>query len=167
MATNNPRITIMLTKRQHDVIKSISESGGQSMSSLIAQVLEVGMPIFERMAVTFQHMKRATEEQKKSMAATLHDAQNLFEPIALSAVDQFDMFMGEVEHAGRLGAHKEAAALGARAQRATRAQGPTMAPPTNRGVTPSPIKPSRASAGKALQPILKKKILKKGGGKKS
>ena len=97
MATIKPRITVTLEKRQHDVLHSISESTGQSMSAMVSEVIELSMPVFERMAVTFQQLKNQSDKQKAEMAAAMDRAQDQLEPIAQAALDQFDLFLTKVE----------------------------------------------------------------------
>jgi len=129
MATSKPRITVTLTKRQHEVFQSLSASSGQSMSSLIGEIIEVSMPTFERMAATFQKLKASQDHERSKIAQALDEAQSALEPIALAAVGQFDLFLGRVEaaaDAGRVSAHAPAPASG----------GGTQPPSANRGVTP-------------------------------
>lgn len=142
MATAKPRITITLTKRQHEVLKSISDNSGQSMSSMICEFIEVAMPTFERMAVTFQKIKQAKDANRERIVGILDDAQDALEPIAQAVTGQFDMFMGRVEDA--------AAAGGALA---TPAADASDAPPTNRGATTNRSTARKASTGKALKGV--------------
>ena len=97
MATTKPRITITLSKRQHEVLSSISDSSGQAMSTLIVEVLELSMPVFERMAATFQQLKRQTDVQRARVAEAMDEAQKALDPIAQSALDQFDLFLAKVD----------------------------------------------------------------------
>lgn len=129
MATSKPRITVTLTKRQHEVFQSLSASSGQSMSSLVGEIIEVSMPTFERMAATFQKIKASQDLERSRIAGALDEAQRALEPIALAAVGQFDLFLGRMEAAadvGRVSPHAAAPASG----------GGTQPPSTNRGVTP-------------------------------
>jgi len=130
MATTKPRITVTLTKRQHDVLKVISECGGSSMSSFVSEMLELSLPTLERMAATFQKIKASQDIERARVVEALDEAQSALEPIAMAAVGQFDLFLGKVQAAaddGRLSAHAPASALGG---------GATQPPSANRGVTP-------------------------------
>lgn len=155
MSTSKPRITVTLTDRQHEVLRSISVSSGQSMSSLLGEVIETTLPVFERMAVTFQHIKRAREEERAKIAKTLDEAQDAFEPIAASLVGQFDMFMGRLESGIASTAAEPRGAGGALPQPKT--------PPTNRGVTPSRAKPSKPNNGKASRSVSASRVSRKKG----
>lgn len=129
MATSKPRITVTLTKRQHEVFQSLSASSGQSMSSLIGEIIEVSMPTFERMAATFQKIKASQDLERARIADALGEAQSALEPIALAAVGQFDLFLGRIE----------SAIPPVRAERndaPTVGMDATQPPSTNRGVTP-------------------------------
>ena len=43
MATTKPRITVTLTERQHEVLRTISDCGGQPMSRFISELLELSL----------------------------------------------------------------------------------------------------------------------------
>lgn len=144
MATVKPRITVTLTQRQYDVLKVISDCGGNPMSAFITEMLEVSLPTLERMAATFQQIKYAQDKQKTKFAEVLNEAQVALEPIAMSALDQFDLFLGNVA---------EAAAPGVRGTSAAGAVAHALAPATNRGATPPRPKARKPSAGKALQSV--------------
>lgn len=158
MATTKPRITITLTKRQHEVLQSIAASGGSTMSGMLGEFIELSMPTFERMAATFQQIKQANDKEKARIVAALDDAQTAIEPIALAAVGQFDLFLGNIGVAA-------GAATGADVGRAGGAAAATPSPPTNRGVTPIRGKSPQPSTAKASKAVSQKKVLKKVGGK--
>jgi hypothetical protein len=132
MATTRPRITITLTDRQHAVLRSLSSSGGQSMSSYVVEFLELALPTLERVAATLQALASARETDIQRVRGQIEEAQRVFEPLAMAVVSQGDMFLGRVE---------QAVSGTARAPHATAAG--SSSPRTNRGVTPTPAKPSK------------------------
>lgn len=142
MPTARPRITITLTERQHELLRSISESSGQSMSASVCELIETAEPVFERMAATFQRLKQQQDQQRERIKSDLDDMQKTLEPIAAGLLDQLDMFLGNLgqpvsgERSG--GTPPPASATGKR-----------KSPPTNRGVTPPPRNPSKPKPGKA------------------
>ena len=81
MATTKPRITVTLTQRQHDVLRVISDCGGQPMSAFISDMLEQALPVLERMAESFRKIKAAQDEQKKRIVEELDQAQAEVEPV--------------------------------------------------------------------------------------
>lgn len=129
MATSKPRITVTLTKRQHEVFQSLSASSGQSMSGLIGEIIEVSMPTFERMAATFQKLKASQDHERSKIAQALDEAQSALEPIALAAVGQFDLFLGRIESG-------ISTACAERNDAPTVEMDATQPPSANRGVTP-------------------------------
>lgn len=143
MATTKPRITITLTERQHAVLRSLSKSSGQSMSAYVVEFLELALPTLERMAATMQAVASARESDIQRVRDQLDEAQRVFEPLAMAVVAQADMFLGRVEEAAQAG--PETGARPAPGQTAKRRQ----SPPTNRGVTPTPAKPSKPKPGAA------------------
>lgn len=152
MATSKPRITVTLTYRQHEVLRTISECGGSSMSTVIAELLEVSLPTLERMAATFQQLRKATEIERSKVVEAMADAQSALEPLALAAAGQFDLFLGKLE----------GAAAPALSVAGTAAAAP-LSPSTNRGDTPHAGKGLEGSSGKGLKGVLKKQVLKKSG----
>lgn len=138
MATTKPRITVTLTKRQHDVLKVISECGGSSMSAFVSEMLELSLPTLERMAATFQKLKASQDIERARVVEALDEAQSALEPIAMAAIGQFDLFLGKVEAAadeGRVSLVRAAPALGG---------GAIQPPSANRGVTPRKIRVGKA-----------------------
>jgi len=161
MATTKPRITITLTDRQHEVLKSISDSSGQSMSSVVSEVLEPSMPVLERMAATFQHLKRAKDADKARVVRAMEDAQDVFEPLANQASDQLDLFLKSLEASYPINAEPIAVKA---------APGRPKTPPTNRGVTPhlsKAPKPLQGKGGRGFSrpPVSKNSRTSKGGAK--
>jgi hypothetical protein len=138
MATTKPRITVTLTERQHEVLKIISDCGGQSMSSLLGELIEVSLPTFERMANIFQKLRQVKTAERARMVQALDDAQSALEPIANAAVDQFDLFLGRIEQA--------AEGVGPQRSEDTITAAAPLAPVTNRGATPTRAKPRKPSA---------------------
>lgn len=141
MATTKPRITVTLTQRQHDVLKAISEYGGQSMSAFVSEILEQSLPVLERMAESFRKIKAAQDEQKKRIATELDQAQSAVEPMLDQVIGQFDLFMARIEEAAGaddVGKHSAAAA----------APAAVLTPATNRGVTPKAGRGRKSPPGK-------------------
>lgn len=162
MATTKPRITITLEQRQYDVIKSISDSTGQAMSGVITELLESSMPVFERMAVTFQMLAKAKDLQRSNMLKTQEEVQAAFEPLMIEAMGQFDMFLGQIENdVVGLGAARPLGRDGRSSSAAS------LSPSTNRGVTTSDRIPSLASRSKVSKGKIPVKKIPKVAGKKS
>lgn len=136
MATTKPRITVTLTKRQHEVISTIAQLGGGSMSAFISEMLESALPTLERMAATFQKVKQAQDQEKGRFLESMDRAQAALEPVVMEAVGQFDLFLGRIE---------EAVGAGDDGKRSAAAAAPTapLAPATNRGATTPGAKPRK------------------------
>lgn len=151
MATNRPRITVTLTDRQYEVLKSISDSTGDSMSSFLSELVELSLPTFERMAVTFAKIKEAQLANRDRLVTAIDEAQRQIEPLALAVAGQFDLFLGEVERSA-IGSDVHAKSVRAEAS------GEPLSPSTNRGVTPSKGKGLKAKPVAASKPISSRKV---------
>lgn len=97
MATTKSRITITITDRQHAVLASMSAYSGKPMSSTVSELLEAAMPVFERMAVSFQRIDGYQSQHNKHLADNLAKMQANIEPVVDSLVAQFDIFASSVE----------------------------------------------------------------------
>lgn len=154
MATTKPRITITLTKRQHEVLRSISESSGKPMSAFLMELIDGSMPMLERMAVAFQKIRAAQTAERKRYAAELEETQSALEPIVQQVVGQFDLFMSKVE--ARSGAVTDAT-RGAPARRTAALSSPL----TNRGATPPQGKGRKPLQDKGRKPVSKPAVSRK------
>jgi predicted DNA-binding protein len=81
MATSKPRITVSLTERQHEVLRSISETSGKPISTFVSELLEMSLPTLERMATAFHKIKQAQEVERKWIVSELDKAQAAIEPV--------------------------------------------------------------------------------------
>ena len=158
MPTAKPRVMVTLEARQHQVLASINKSTGQSMSSIVGELVDQAMPVLERIALTFTKLCGMWDAKKATLVHSMEAAQAAFEPLAQEAVGQFDLFLARVE--GRSGS----AGLPRSGSPARAASVKT--PPTNRGVTPHPRKRPKAKPGAASQPFRSKAVFSKKGGRK-
>lgn len=74
MATSRPRITITLTERQYEVLRSIRDVGGQPMSQIVSDLLELFMPCFQNTADAYLHLKQVRDLQRDSIRKIFDDA---------------------------------------------------------------------------------------------
>lgn len=155
MATTKPRITVTLTKRQHEVLQTIAACGGSTMSGMLGEFIESAMPTFERMAATFQQVRNANIKERARVLEALSEAQTALEPVALAAAGQFDLFLGQAEDAAGISPAGAGTDTGAMLTAAL------PSPPTNRGVTPVRTKQPQPNNAKGLKVVLKKEVSKK------
>lgn len=154
MATTRPRVTVTLTERQHEVLRAIGQMGGQSMSQMIGELVELSLPTLERMAATFQALHRAKQEERAKMLAAFDEAQSAIEPAVMQMAGQFDMFLGKLEAISG-GAAESAAGV---ADAVTEAPKRIKPPSANRGVTTKPITPAKPKRSKASSPVKSRKV---------
>ncbi len=79
MSGLNPRISVTLTPAVDAALKRLSEASGQSRSSLVGEILEQSLPVFERLALVIETAKTATQEAKVRMASNMEAAQTKLE----------------------------------------------------------------------------------------
>lgn len=153
MATTKPRITVTLSPQVYQMLRVISSAGGQTMSAIVSDLLDVHSPVLERMAVTMQRMKQLNDEKKAQVHKALDEAEATFAPVLSTALGQFDLFMGKLD----------AVAGGPPSARSDEPEprAASRTPRTNRGVTPPPSKPRKPSSSKASKAIASKKVFSK------
>lgn len=127
MATTKPRITITLTDRQYQLVKTLSESSGQSMSGFITEYLEIAEPMLEQMCVAYQRMKQADDARKEDLKRNLDAAERSLRPLVESVNAQVDFFFSNTD--------KIASSEDVEAGSAHASAGVVSTPLTNRGVT--------------------------------
>lgn len=127
------------------------------MSATVAELIEAAAPTLERMAVTFQALSKHQEQERQRIAKQMDDAQTVIEPIIMNTLDQFDLFLGKIE---------EAATAGAADSSGGASDAAPQTPPTNRGVTPSPVKSRKPAPRKASRAVTSREKISKTGGKK-
>ena len=130
MPTAKPRITITLEPRNHEILSRLSAAGGESMSSLVSQFLELALPSMERLVVVLEQARAAPEEARAGLAAAIERADRTLLPALTAAVDQRDMFLDSLDVAGR--------PPGPAAQRPDQAAAPPRKA-QKRGSTPVPV----------------------------
>jgi hypothetical protein len=157
MPTAKPRITITLEPRTHEVLARLSAAGGDSMSALVTQFVDLAVPSMERLVVVLERARAAPEETRAGLAAAIDRAERNLMPALQAAVDQRDLFLADLE--SKTG--REAAAAGAPAQRgrrASRAGG-------GKGSTPVPVtRGSGRHTGGSAGRVNPKAGTRKGGG---
>lgn len=121
MSTSKPRITVTLEPHAYEVLSRLSAVGGDSMSALVAQFVNVSLPSLERLVVVLERAASAPEEARAGLAAAVERAERTLLPALMKAQDMGDLFLSDVDYASTRGAQP------APAQRA-RAAAPAPAP---------------------------------------
>lgn len=158
MATTKPRITITLNDKSYAVLKAISDCSGQPMSTFVTEMLDSARPTLERMAATFQKIKRAQDAERARFLESVDEAQAAIEPVVMQTLGQFDLFLGAIDRAADVVGVGGACEAGAPTPATSAA---LRSPPTNRGDTPVREHASKPKRGKALGAVSKKQVLKK------
>lgn len=110
MSGLNPRISVTLTPAVDAALKRLSEASGQSRSSLVGEILEQSLPVFERLAVVIETAKTATQEAKARMASNMEAAQTKLESHLGIVHDLFEEqtadLIADIEAVGRRSARE-------------------------------------------------------------
>lgn len=75
MPTLNPRITVTLTPGTASVLRDLSTLGGQSQSSIVGELLEVSLPVLERVVTAMRSASTIQASAKAEIASGLDRAQ--------------------------------------------------------------------------------------------
>lgn len=93
MPTQKPRITITLTEHQYEVLRRMSVLGGESMSSIVVDMLDTMVPVLERVVVTLQAAIDAPQQVREGMKSTFQKAEKELLPQLTSMMGQLDMLL--------------------------------------------------------------------------
>jgi len=99
MATTKPRVTVTLERRTYECLSRLSAVGGDSMSSIISEFIEISLPSMERLVVVLERAKAAPEETRAGIAAAVDRAERDMLPAMMEALNQNDLFLADIESA--------------------------------------------------------------------
>ncbi len=159
MPTTNPRISVTLTPAVSAVLKELSALSGNSQSSMVAELLETSVPIFEKVCTVLRAAATVQESAKTQFRENLERAHDALEA-------QMGLELGRMDDVSRPlleAAEKVHRRGGGRARTGGRSSPPTgpapaektvaktasRTPVSNRGVTPTP--PQRPTAKKSAR----------------
>jgi len=97
MPTAKPRITVTLEPHTYEVLSRLSAVGGESMSALVAQFIDVSVPSLERLVVVLERAKAAPKEAHAGLLAAVERAERTLMPALQQASDMGDLFIADVE----------------------------------------------------------------------
>lgn len=100
MPTAKPRITITLEPRAYEVLRRLSAAGGESMSTLVTEFLDLALPPMERMVVVLEQAKGMSETTKQQMRVSLAKAEAKLLPAVIEVVGQTDLFLTDMLNGG-------------------------------------------------------------------
>lgn len=99
MPTSKPRLTITLDPHAYEVLSRLSAASGQSMSSVVVDILGVAIPSLERVVVVLERASTAPREVLDGVAAAVERAERDYLPTIMQAAAVTDLFIGEVSRA--------------------------------------------------------------------
>lgn len=99
MATDRPRITITLEPEHYTMLRRLSALNGESMSSIVADVVASVAPALTRVADVLEHAANAKGEALDELRRISEEAERQFSPLFLEGEAFFDRVMTETEAA--------------------------------------------------------------------
>ena len=97
MATTKPRINVTLEPHRYALFKRLAALQGVSMSSLIGELLDAVAEPMERVCVVLEAAAKAPGDLKSGLRAAVDRAEATLMPSALKTLEQYDMFLGDIE----------------------------------------------------------------------
>jgi hypothetical protein len=101
MPTAKPRITITLDSHVHETLSRLAAVSGNSMSQIVAGFCDMAVPSLERLVVVLEQARAAPQEVRAGLVASFERAERDLMPQLMGALDQADMFIGDIEAAAR------------------------------------------------------------------
>jgi uncharacterized protein (DUF1778 family) len=155
MPTTKPRITITLTEHQHALLQTLSNYQGESMSSIIVDLLDTALPVLERVAVVMKAASEAPQEMLTGLRQSMEKAEAVVVGQLEGHIEQLDSFvLAAAEGRGEARSGTPVTSAAASTSR-TKANPPT----SNRGVritTGSPIPPMKKPVSASKRSGVKK-----------
>ena len=96
MATTNPRITVTLKPHVYDVVKRLATLNGQSMSSIVSELLETVHPPLMRTIAILEAAAAAPKQVREGLKKTVEDMEREITKSAGSSISQLDWLLGEI-----------------------------------------------------------------------
>lgn len=122
MPTQNPRLTITLTPEVSAVLRQLSELTGNSQSATVGELLQMTLPVFERVAAGIKAAKEIQDSARAEIAEGLDRAQAKVEAqlgIVMADMDEgMRPLLEAAEKVRRRGGRTSAAGAGSRPRRA-------------------------------------------------
>jgi uncharacterized protein (DUF1778 family) len=142
MATTKPRITVTLQPHSYDVIRRLAAAGGETMSKIVGDMLDVAIPSLERVVLVMEQAASMSQEAREGMRASFARAEADMAPGLANLIEQRDAFIddvvGAIEPDGK--AKKRLTGAGEGAPAATARTAPAAAKKAKKeGSTPVPV----------------------------
>lgn len=96
MPTAKPRITITLSTTTHETLSRLSVVSGESMSSIVAQVVDLAVPSLGRLGVVLEQARDAPKEARAGLLSAIDRAERDLLPAMTSSIAQADMFLTDL-----------------------------------------------------------------------
>lgn len=146
MPTHHPRLTVTLTAESQQALSRLSAAGGGSQSSIVAELVLMASPTFERLATVLDLARKAKDSTRESLRADLAGSQAMVEGHLGVMTGELDRLMASMAEAG-------SGAVSETRQRPEPAPAAVSTPFSNRGVTTgrtrTPAPQSKAGRGKS------------------
>jgi hypothetical protein len=97
MPTQKPRLTITLQPKTHAVLKVLSDKNGQSMASLINEVLDGFVPAFEFVLDAVEALEQAEDSKREQIKAQLEAAEGAMTPMLELMLNRADDALSEAK----------------------------------------------------------------------
>lgn len=110
MSTTKPRITITLEPHHHELLQRMAAHQGQSMSSIVVELVESVAPVLERVCAAVEAAKKAQAGVKENLVRVAEDSERAALPHLEAVMGQLDALLTTFHQAG------EGASLGKNAK---------------------------------------------------
>lgn len=80
MATDKPRISVMLEPKTYELLRELAQLQGESMSSIVAGVLDASVPVLTNLRAAARRYERLSASAKAEMTAQWSSAEGKLLP---------------------------------------------------------------------------------------
>lgn len=100
MSTTKPRITITLEPQHHELLQRMAAYQGQSMSSIVVELVESVAPVLERVCAAIEAARKAQAGVKENLVRVAEDSERAAMPHLQAVMGQLDELLTTFQQAG-------------------------------------------------------------------
>lgn len=101
MVAKNPRVSVTLSPEDYEVLRRLSELNGESMSSIVGELVQTVSPALSRVIEVIEAAQGAKPEVMEQLRRVAEDSERVMSPLLQAGVEGFESFADRVVEATR------------------------------------------------------------------
>lgn len=101
MVAKNPRVSVTLSPEDYEILRRLSELNGESMSSIIGELVQAVSPALGRVVDVVEVAQGAKPEVLEQLRRVAEDSERVMSPILQAGMEGFQQFADRAADAAR------------------------------------------------------------------